>query len=318
MRSRPVSLAALVLALGLPLAVRADDSLQRVIEGGALRVGAEPGTPPMLFKGESGKYDGFDWAIANAVARRIGVDGVVIVPGKYSELPGRLIEGKFDVIISGYTADPSIPGVDWSDSYLDYGLCLVVRKGSPIRGIEDLRDKVVGIFNDPAAEDDVKALVKGYREIQKFEDGYFDLLDQGKLDAFIYDFPYAQEEIKDHGGRLEIVQFNLTQSTYNVGVRRGATSLLKMVNSAVRELRNADEYGRIVRKYLGGTGPAPVKEVKPGQVVHVVAPGDTLSGIAKRKLGAMLRWPEIWELNRNRIANPNLIEVGWELVLPEK
>src|SRR6185436_8713977 len=53
----------------------------------------------------------------------------------------RLIEGKFDVIVSGYTADPSITGFDWSDSYLDYGLCLVVRKGSPIRGIEDLRDK---------------------------------------------------------------------------------------------------------------------------------------------------------------------------------
>src|SRR4029079_12641241 len=152
-------LAVVLAAVGLP-AHAADDSLQKVLEDGVLRVGAEPGTPPMLFKTGS-RYDGFDWAISNALAKRLGVDTVVVVPGKYSELPGRLIEGKFDVIVSGYTADPSITGVDWSDSYLDYGLCLVVRKGSPIRGVEDLRDKVVGIFNDPAAEAAVKKLVRG-------------------------------------------------------------------------------------------------------------------------------------------------------------
>lgn len=310
---------ATVAALAPAVAV-ADDSLQRVLENGVLRVGAEPGTPPMLFKTGS-RYDGFDWAIANALAKRLGVDSVVVVPGKYSELPGRLIEGKFDVIVSGYTADPSIAGVDWSDSYLDYGLCLVVRKGSPIRGIADLRDKVVGIFNDPAAEADVKAMVKGYRDLQKHEDGYFDLLDQGKIDAFIYDFPYAQEEIKPFEGRLEIVEFNLTDSTYNVGVRRGAASLLKVVNAAIRELRADDEYRQIVRRYLGGTaGPAKVTpaQVRGGETVYVVKPGDTLSGISRDRLGKMSRWPEIWDLNKGRIANPNLIEIGWELVLPEK
>lgn len=295
----------------------ADDSLQKVIDNGVLRVGAEPGTPPMLFK-NGPRYDGFDWAIANAIAKRIPVESVVIVGGKYSELPGRLIEGKFDVIISGYTADDSIAGVDWSESYLDYGLCLVVRKGSPIRSIRDLAGKVVGIFNDPAAEEEVRRLVKGYKDLQKFEDGYFELLDQGKLDAFIYDFPYAQEEIKPFGGRLEIVEFNLTASSYNVGVRRGAASLLKMVNAAIRELRNSDEYRQIVRKYLGGMTPPKITEVRTGESVHVVKRGDTLSAIARDHLGKVSRWPEIWELNKGRIANPNLIEIGWELLLPKR
>jgi ABC-type amino acid transport substrate-binding protein len=307
---------ALSLSAGLAPAFAAEDSLQRVIDGGVLRVAAEPGTPPMLFK-EGNRYDGFDWAIANAIAHRIGVDNVVIVAGKYSELPGRLIAGKADVIISGYTADPSIAGLDWSDSYLDYGLCLVVRRGSPIRSIDDLQGKVVGIFNDPAAEADVKRLVRGYRRLEKYEDGYFDLLAEGKLDAFIYDFPYAQEEIKPFGNKLEIVQFNLTESTYNVGVRRGATSLLKMVNSAIRGLKASDENRQIVRKYLGGTGPAPVAKVAPGQSVYKVKPGDTLSKIAQTQLGKMSRWQEIWEVNKGRIADPNLIEIGWELILPK-
>lgn len=316
LRTACAALCALTLSFATAGTAAAEDSLQRVIDGGVLRVAAEPGTPPMLTR-EGNRYDGFDWAIAQAIAKRIGVDNVVIVAGKYSELPGRLISGKADVIISGYTADPSIAGIDWSDSYLDYGLCLVVRKGSPIRSIDDLQGKVVGIFNDPAAEADVKRLVKGYRRLEKYEDGYFDLLAEGKLDAFLYDFPYAQEEIKPYGNKLEIVQFNLTESTYNVGVRRDATSLLKMVNSAIRSLKASDEYRQIVRRYLGGTGPAPVAKVAAGQEVYKVKSGDTLSKIAQTNLGKSSRWQEIWELNKGRIADPNLIEIGWELLLPK-
>lgn len=318
LRTAVFSISTIAMIALAPAMVRAatEDSLQRVIDGGVLRVAAEPGTPPMLTR-EGNRYQGFDWEIANAIARRIGVDNVVIVAGKYSELPGRLIGNKADVIISGYTADSSIAGVDWSDSYLDYGLCLVVRRGSPIRSIDDLQGKVVGIFNDPAAEEDVKRLVKGYRRLEKYEDGYFDLLADGKIDAFIYDFPYAQEEIKPFGNKLEIVQFNLTESTYNVGVRRGATSLLRMVNSAIRELRASDEYRQIIRRHLGGTGPAPVAKVQPGQSVYKVKPGDTLSKIAQSQLGKVSRWPEIWEVNKGRIADPNLIEIGWELILPK-
>jgi ABC-type amino acid transport substrate-binding protein len=315
-----IALLAVLALIGAAIPAAAqEDSLQRVIDGGVLRVAAEPGTPPMLFK-EGSRYAGFDWEVANAIARRIGVDSVVIVPGKYSELPGRLIAGKADVIISGYTADDSIAGVDWSSSYYDYGLCLVVKRGSPIRSVRDLRGKVVGIFNDPAAEESVKKLVSGYGRLEKYEDGYFDLLDQGKLDAFIYDYPYAQEEIKPFEGRLEMVEFNLTQSTYNVGVRSGASSLVKMVNSAIRDLRASNEYRTLVRKYLGASGPTPVREsdVTAGQKVYKVKPGDTLSGIARDNLGKMTRWPEIWDLNKGRIADPNLIEIGWDLVLPAR
>ena len=316
MNIRSFGIAILVLAPAL-VSAQGEDSLQKVVDGGVLRVAAEPGTPPMLFK-EGNRYDGFDWAVAKAIAKRIGVDDVVIVPGKYSELPGRLISGKADVIISGYTADDSIAGVDWSDSYYDWGLCLIVKRGSPIRSIEDLGGRTVGIFNDPAAEDEVRGLVRANTKIEKYEDGYFDLLADGSLDAFIYDYPYAQEEIKPFGNKLEIVQFNLSESTYNVGARRGASSLLKMVNSAIRGLRASDEYRQMVKKYLGGTGPAAITRVAEGQSVYKVKPGDTLSAIARDRLGKMARWPEIWDLNKNRIADPNLIEIGWELLLPER
>ena len=49
---------------------------------------------------------------------------------------------------------------------------------------------------------------------------------------------------------------------------------------------------------------------------YIVRPGDTLSSIAHRILGAANRWPEIHALNRDRVKDPNLILPGWELKLP--
>ena len=52
--------------------------------------------------------------------------------------------------------------------------------------------------------------------------------------------------------------------------------------------------------------------------VYVVKSGDSLSKIAKEALGDANRWPEIFELNKDKIKNPNLIHVGQELKMPEK
>ena len=51
---------------------------------------------------------------------------------------------------------------------------------------------------------------------------------------------------------------------------------------------------------------------------HTVKAGDTLSKIAKKKYGNSSLWKLIHEANKDRIKNPDLIQVGWELKLPAK
>ena len=49
----------------------------------------------------------------------------------------------------------------------------------------------------------------------------------------------------------------------------------------------------------------------------MVKPGDTLSGIAKAVYGDRKHWKEIYEANKDKIKNPDLIQAGWELRLPK-
>jgi len=49
---------------------------------------------------------------------------------------------------------------------------------------------------------------------------------------------------------------------------------------------------------------------------YVVKSGDSLSKIAKEIWGDAKRWPEIFEANKDKIKDPNLIHPGQELRIP--
>jgi nucleoid-associated protein YgaU len=49
---------------------------------------------------------------------------------------------------------------------------------------------------------------------------------------------------------------------------------------------------------------------------YTTAPGDTLWGIAQKLYGRGDRWPVIYDANRNKIASPQTMAVGIQLVIP--
>lgn len=75
------------------------------------------------------------------------------------------------------------------------------------------------------------------------------------------------------------------------------------------ELHERERQG--ARRMVGSPG-------TPKAPTYVVVAGDSLSKIAKEQLGDASRWPEIVELNKEALPNPNLLKVGQELKLPAK
>lgn len=54
----------------------------------------------------------------------------------------------------------------------------------------------------------------------------------------------------------------------------------------------------------------------PEEIVHIVRNGDTLEKLAERYLGDAGRALELFDLNRDQLANPHLLPIGAELRIP--
>ena len=64
-------------------------------------------------------------------------------------------------------------------------------------------------------------------------------------------------------------------------------------------------------KVVGGPAPA-----APAMETYTVQPGDTLSKIAKAKLGDATAFMKIFEANRDLLSDPNVIKPGQVLKIP--
>lgn len=79
-----------------------------------------------------------------------------------------------------------------------------------------------------------------------------------------------------------------------------------------------------VRSGGSSTAPTPQASRPPAPVPpapdtrHVVVKGESLSKIAKHYYGDPNKWPIIFEANRDKIKDPDLIHPGQELRIPKK
>lgn len=287
--------------------------LEKIRSTGVVRVGMEDEAPPMDFLVD-GKRDGFDVRMAEKIAMHLGAQRVEYVETYYDELPDLLRAGEIDLMMGGYVPDPGLDKIDWSEGYLDFGLCLIVRQGSAVKEPQHLSGKKVGIYTDPAAKEWVETNVSGVT-IQEFDGtGWLGHLDRGEVDAVIYDYPFAVEEVKQFP-RLRIVKLNLNASAYSVGVPAGNYDLLDAVNAAIRQTTASPEFETLVKRFFKSEQ-LQVQALPAGARTYEVKSGDTLSTIAEARLGSASAWPQLWELNKSRLANPHLIEVGFKLQLP--
>ncbi len=74
-------------------------------------------------------------------------------------------------------------------------------------------------------------------------------------------------------------------------------------------------------KEVGGTSATDIKadirtEAKDYYHIHKVVSGDTLGKISKEYLDAAGKYMEIFNINKDQLSNPDVIQVGQELKIP--
>ncbi|MBO1324279.1 glutamine ABC transporter substrate-binding protein GlnH [Acetobacter sp. TBRC 12305] len=206
---------------------------------------------PFEFK-QGGKYVGFDIDLWDAIAKDIGVT-YTLQPMDFSGIIPALQTGQVDVAISGMTIkEIRRKVIDFSDSYYDSGVLLMVPVDSAITGPQDLKGKILALKTGTASADYAKEHFKDteFRLFPNFDNAYLELM-TGRVDAAMHDSPNVLYYINTIGrGKVKTVGEQMMGQQYGFGFPKGSP-LVARVNASLARLRKDGTYVAIYKKWFG-------------------------------------------------------------------
>ena len=215
-----------------------------------LRVAVEASNPPVAFEDDSGKLAGLDVDVIEAVGRRMGYR-VSFRPTGFRHLLASVEKGLADAAVGELTVtEDRKRSVAFSTSYHQSGLALLVPADSPVRTLDDLRGKSVGVKAETTGEAFLaRRGALGLRRLEAAPDLAV-LYRSGVLDAVVFDRPILEKWLAQGvvAGRLIAVD---QLETYAIAYRKGDAPLGKALDGAVEGLIRSGEMERIMKKWLG-------------------------------------------------------------------
>ncbi len=245
-------------ASGSNTAGEAADSaaIAKIKERGKLLVGVKYDTRLFGLKDPaSGNVEGFDIDISKAIAKHILGDENAIelkeVTSK-TRIP-MLNNGEIDMVVATMTiTEERKKEVDFSDVYFQAGQSLLVKKGSPITGLESVTKdtKILGSKGATSIKN-IKEKVPGVTvlEFDNYQDA-FAALKAGQGDALTTDDAILYGMASQDDG-YEVVGKPFTDEPYGIAVQKGNTDVVKAINDTLAELKANGEYDAIYTKWIG-------------------------------------------------------------------
>ena len=263
-RKATVLAAAAVLAIG-GVAGCAKEDTGGTTEGGVTLVKAGVLTTcthlpyaPFQAKDESGRVVGFDVALIDLVAAKLGVpQAIVDTPFEGIKSGADLNSGKCDVAAAGMTiTDARKQVLDFSEPYFDATQALAVVTGKEVKTLEELVGKRLGVQGGTTGEDYIKAQVKekGLKiEVVSYKDlaALQQALSTNQVEAAVNDLPVWNEYIKVNPGKVVVAAGFDTGEQYGFAVKKGNTELLRTVNDAIAAARTDGTYDKIYSTWIG-------------------------------------------------------------------
>lgn len=140
------NLTAAAVVLGLAAgAVQAGETLDRIMSSGVLKVSTDPAWPPQSFLNDNNEMDGFDVAVARAIADKMGV-GIEFVTPDWSLITAGNWAGRWDASVGSMTPTKERAEVlDFPAIYYYVPASLAVHNDSDAQSIADLNGRVIGV-----------------------------------------------------------------------------------------------------------------------------------------------------------------------------
>ncbi|MCI8980331.1 MAG: transporter substrate-binding domain-containing protein [Clostridia bacterium] len=237
-----------------------DTSLAKVQEQGYFTLGLDADFAPMGFTQDDGQIVGFDIDLANAVAKKMGVN-VEVKPIDWDAKAMELSTGKIDVIWNGFSiSDERRQEVLFSNPYLSTKQSVIVKADSDIKTKADLAGKKIALQDGSTSEDAVKADAATYESIgdeniSRFKENSQVLMevDAGRADAAVIDEIFVRYYLQKENmlDKFVVLEEGFDEEDYGVGGRLGDYSLMEAINKALDECKTDGTTSEISMKWFG-------------------------------------------------------------------
>jgi len=220
--------------------------LEEIQEAGVIKVGTSADYPPFEYVDEQGNKVGFDIALMEEIASRMGVT-VEWVDMPFDSLIAGVQEGKIDASIAAFNySEERDEVVDFTDAYYVGEDAFVVAEGfsGTIGAPEDVAPYKVGVQNGTTQDYYVTDELVANGVLPEENVFRYDRADQvaldlknGRIDVMMADLIPAQSLAAQIGG-LEIVFTGLFSSgPMNIVIPDGDTELAQAINDILADLK---------------------------------------------------------------------------------
>ncbi|HXF32591.1 MAG TPA: basic amino acid ABC transporter substrate-binding protein [Solirubrobacterales bacterium] len=218
--------------------------------GEKLTVGSDIPYPPFEQKAKGGGYTGFDVELMEAIGAEIGREPEFI-DSSFETIFRDVAQGKFEAVMSAATITPEREKVvAFSDPYYLSEQAILVKEGSSITGLADLKGLTVGAQQGTTGLELGKEKAEA-GELRPYPEGpdAINALKAGTVEAVIIDAPVAANAVEESGG-VEVAEKVPTEETYGIAVAPESTELLEQINEGLAATIKDGKYAQVYEKWF--------------------------------------------------------------------
>jgi len=262
-----IVLLALAVALGSVAPAAAETTLEKIARTGTLTIGTRTGSPPFAYVNKQNEWVGFSIdlveqlilpAVSNKVGKPVKLEKKESAPATRIPL---ISSGAVDLIAGTMTdTRPRRDSLDFSLTFFVTGAQFLVKKGSPIKGIQDLAGKRVGAQQGSTNAKIIRERVPT-AQLREFPDqpSGFQALAGGQVDTYTNDgIQLAGLRAKAASpGDWDIVGDFYSYEPYGMAMRKGDSDFRAAVNNGLMEGIDSGKFFEIYAKWFGPNSELP-------------------------------------------------------------
>jgi len=244
----------------------AETTLEKINRTGVFTVGTRTASPPFGYINKQNEWVGFSIDLARLVHKGLEkkLNKSIKLELKESTPATRipLLSSMAVDLISGTMTDTRArrDSADFSLTFFVTGAQFLVKKGSPIHGIQDINGKRIATQQGSTNERALRERgVKADLVIFPDQAAAFTALVQGRVDAYTNDGIqlYGLKDKASNPNEWEVVGEPYTYEPYGMAMRKNESDFRALVNNALMEAIEEGEYFKIYDKWFGPKSETP-------------------------------------------------------------